>query len=99
MQALRQFGAPLRQVSREYFAQPDVVFQIGVAPRRIDVMTSVEAIAFEDAWPERLEVNLEGIPVPVIGRADFIRNKRATGRTKDQGDAEALEEGDSSAPG
>jgi hypothetical protein len=43
-------------------------------------------------------VNLEGIPVPVIGRADFIRNKRATGRTKDQGDAEALEEGDSSAP-
>ncbi|PSQ93418.1 MAG: hypothetical protein BRD52_01445 [Bacteroidetes bacterium SW_4_67_19] len=72
MQALRQFGAPLGQVSREYFAQPDVVFQIGVAPRRIDVMTSVEAIAFEDAWPERLEVNLEGIPVPVIGRADFI---------------------------
>lgn len=82
MQALRQFGAPLGQVSREYFAQPDVVFQIGVAPRRIDVMTSVEAIAFEDAWPERLEVNLEGIPVPVIGRADFIllsERERAAG--------------------
>jgi hypothetical protein len=75
-----------------------VVFQIGVAPRRIDVMTSVEAIAFEDAWPERLEIELEGVSVPVVGRAHFIQGERATGRTKDQSDAEALEENDGNVP-
>ena len=75
------------------------MFQIGVAPRRVDVMTTIEAVAFEEAWPQRLKVELDGVPVPVIGRAALLRNKRATGRAKAPGDAEAREEDDSSGQG
>jgi hypothetical protein len=91
MRALARFCAPLAGVNTEDFASPDVVFQIGVAPRRIDVLTAIDGVAFEEAWPERLVARVAGLDVPVIGRSHLIRNKRAAGRPRDLADAEALE--------
>ena len=67
------------------------VFQIGVVPRRIDILNSVDGVSFEEAWPQRLPARVAGLEVPVIGREHLIRNKRATARPKDLVDAAALE--------
>jgi hypothetical protein len=91
MKALAQFGAPLDQVSEADFARPGVVYQIGVPPRRIDILTELTGVSFEEAWPERLQRPFGEVTVDFIGRAAFLRNKRATGRPKDLGDIEGLE--------
>lgn len=91
MAALKRFGAPLAELNEADLARPDVVYQIGVQPVRVDILTSVSGVTFEEAWRDRLTTRLEGLEVPVIGRAHLIRNKRATGRTRDLADAEALE--------
>lgn len=92
MEALSAFGAPLAEVSREDFETPDTVFQIGVSPRRIDILTTIEGVQFADAWPDRVEIEVEGVPVFVIGREHFIQNKQALGRSQDLADVERLRE-------
>lgn len=92
MAALKEFGAPLHEIRQEDFEKPGVVFQIGVAPRRIDILTSIDAVEFPDAWDDREEVRVAGLAVPVIGRAELIKNKLATGRLKDRADAMSLQE-------
>ena len=72
--------------------QPDTIAQFGLPPYRIDILTSVSGVSFEEAWKERIEGVLEGVQVPCIGRDAFIRNKRASGRKKDLGDLESLGE-------
>ena len=89
--ALEAFGAPKSKLTVEDFTAPDVVYQIGVAPRRIDLLTSVSGIEFDAAWQNRVSVELDGLSISVLGRDDLIRNKRATGRTRDLADAEMLE--------
>ena len=69
------------------------VFQIGVAPQRIDVLTSLDGIEFSDAWSARLEAGIGGLEVPVLSREHLIRNKRATGRPQDLADLDWLERG------
>jgi len=91
MRALGTFGAPLVDVSESDFAQPGVVYQIGVAPGRIDLLTDLTALTFAEAWPGRLSRPMGGVDVNFIGRADFIRNKRATGRTRDLADVEGMD--------
>jgi hypothetical protein len=88
--ALRAFGAPLADLTEEDLATPGTVFQIGVVPRRIDVLTELTALRFEDVWPRRIEGIYGPLRFPVIGKEDFIRNKRATGRLKDRVDANHL---------
>jgi hypothetical protein len=90
--ALARFGAPLDQVSEDDFATGGIIFQIGVVPRRIDVITSIEGVNFGEAWPKRIQVELEGLKIPVIGREEFIRNKRSLGRAQDLADVARLEE-------
>lgn len=92
MAALRRFGAPLQQVSEGDFTQKDVVFQIGVAPHRIDLVTSIDGIEFEDAVTRRTTTAIQDLQIPVLGRDDFIANKRAVGRPKDLADISSLEE-------
>ena len=91
--ALRSFGAPLAThgVSAADFARPGMVYQIGVAPRRIDVLTAISGVSFEEAWAGHTQAELQGLRLPVLGRAALLRNKRAAGRTKDLADAEQLE--------
>jgi hypothetical protein len=76
----------------EDLARPGVVFQIGVPPNRIDVVTSIDGVEFAEAWPARAETAYGDQPVPVIGRAELIRNKRAAGRPQDLLDVEILEQ-------
>jgi hypothetical protein len=89
--ALARFGAPMASIRREDLQTPGVVVQIGVAPRRIAVLTSIDGVAFEDAWVDRTEVDVEGLRVPVIGRRHLIANKKAVGRPQDLADIASLE--------
>ncbi len=90
--ALAKFGAPLSHLTANELATPGLIFQIGVAPRRIDVITSISGVEFAQAWSNRIDVPIQGMTIPVLGRDDFIRNKRASGRPKDIADAALLEE-------
>ncbi|HQP97943.1 MAG TPA: nucleotidyltransferase [bacterium] len=91
LRALAQFGAPLHNLTREDLQKNDTIFQIGVAPRRIDLITSVSGLRFEDAFARSTEVEMDGILVPILSIDDLIVNKRASGRTKDLADVESLE--------
>lgn len=91
MSALREFGAPLHQVTEQDFTQPEVVFQIGVAPRRIDILTSLTGLTFAEAWADHVEHALGPLRVPFLGRESLVRNKRATGRPQDLADLTYLE--------
>jgi hypothetical protein len=88
--ALARFGAPLSDLTVEDLQRPGTVFQIGLPPSRVDILTAISGVDFSDAWPRRLVVHLEGVAVPVIARQDFVRNKRASGRAKDLLDLELL---------
>ena len=90
MQALAAFGAPLSDVTKDDFSRPGVVFQIGVAPGRVDVLTQLTGVTFDEAWPQRVSGDFGSLSVDFIGREMFLRNKRATGRAKDLGDIEGL---------
>lgn len=91
LQALATFGAPLGDLTLDDLTQPDTVFQIGVAPCRVDIMTGISGVRFEEAWPRRMALDVEGVAVDVLGREDIVANKRATGRLKDLADLESLE--------
>ena len=92
--ALARFGAPLAAmgVSRADFLREDQVVQIGLPPRRIDVLTSISGVRFAEAWTGRVTHEVAGMAVPFLGRASLVANKRASGRAKDRADLEALGE-------
>jgi hypothetical protein len=92
MEALAAFGAPLQDLTAQDLTQPGVVFQIGVAPLRIDVLTSIDGVGFDEAWDERLHANFAGQAIPVLSTRHLIRNKRAVGRMQDLADVEWLEQ-------
>ncbi len=91
--ALAAFGAPLASfsVSVEDFADYDGVLQIGLPPRRIDILNRASSISFDDAISEGLVISVEGRLIPVIGLEALLQNKRATGREQDIADVAALE--------
>ena len=91
LRALAEFGAPLQDLRADDLSEPGVIFQIGVPPVRIDVITEIDGVDFESAWAERLESTLGDLPVHVISRRDLIRNKKASGRLQDLADVERLE--------
>jgi hypothetical protein len=91
LRALRRFGAPLHNLTNEDLQKDGIIFQIGVAPRRIDIVTAASGLQFDEAYEHSLSVNIEGTEVRIPSVDDLIRNKRASGRTKDLADAEALE--------
>jgi hypothetical protein len=94
--ALERFGAPRRNLSREDLTIPDTVFQIGVAPQRIDLLTSIDGVSFDEAWEHRMPATIAQQPVAFLGRQQLLKNKRATGRPKDLADAIWLEAADDS---
>lgn len=90
--AIERFGAPHRGLKENDFYTPDVVFQIGVPPNRIDLLTSISGVDFEQAWINRQSVNVEDVVFNVIGRSDLLINKLASGRPKDLSDVAWLKE-------
>lgn len=92
--ALAAFGAPLDALGIEMsdLTRSDVVAQFGLPPYRIDILTGVSGVTFDEAWPERVDDRFDGVPVHYLGRAALIRNKRASGRTRDLADLESLGE-------
>jgi hypothetical protein len=90
--ALAHFGASLEDLSATDLASPDLVFQVGLPPARIDILTTISGVEFAAAWGRRVTVAIGELQVPVLGREDFVRNKRAVGRPKDLADIALLEE-------
>lgn len=90
LKAIRSFGMSSLNLSVSDFSTAGKVVQLGVQPNRIDLLTSITGVTFEEAWESRVAGNLDGIPMQLIGRAALVRNKEATGRPKDRIDAEEL---------
>jgi hypothetical protein len=90
--ALTAFGAPVGELTLDDLANPEMVYQIGVAPNRIDVLMGVSGLEFAEAWPVRVDSTYGDCPIHVISRQDLIRNKRAAGRPQDLIDLRALGE-------
>lgn len=92
-QALVRFGAPVGglELSRKDLETPGMVIQIGLPPRRIDFLTEVSGLSFEEAWQNRTTHAVGTLAVPFLSRQDLIRNKRASGRPKDLADLDTLE--------
>ncbi len=85
--AVALFGAPLGDFRVTDLLHEDIVFQIGVQPIRIEILTSISGVTFEESWPNRVEEELDGLCLPFIGAQELLRNKDATGREQDRVDA------------
>ncbi|MCX5846159.1 MAG: nucleotidyltransferase [Deltaproteobacteria bacterium] len=88
--ALARFGAPLDQIRIDEFSTEGIIFQIGVIPRRIDIITKIDGVTYEEADEDKIIVEIEGLKIPVISLEKLIRNKMATGREKDELDIKTL---------
>lgn len=93
--ALRAFGAPLsaHDVMQEDFERSGTVYQLGLPPNRIDLITRISGVEFEEAWASRIITTIGDLEIPVIGRGPLLANKRAAGRDKDLVDVRLLERG------
>jgi hypothetical protein len=85
VQVLKKFGAPVERdgIIPETFAEKQVVYQIGIAPVRIDILTEVTGVNFRNAWRKKVEGTFFGVPVHFISFDDLVLNKRALGRSSD----------------
>jgi hypothetical protein len=91
IEALKAFGAPLHDLTEADLSRPGLIFQMGVAPLRIDIITAIDAVGFDEAWRDRLTTTFAGETVGVLSTSHLIRNKRAVGRSQDLADVEWLE--------
>ena len=89
--ALARFGAPLHDLTVADLAQPGTFFQIGLPPRRVDIITALPGISWEDAVTGAKLLEFNGVLMPIIGLAALLKNKRAVGRPEDKKDVRALE--------
>src|SRR5215831_9143260 len=90
LNALAQFGFRGLGIREQDLTSPGKVVQFGLPPNRIDILTAVSGLTFEEAWDSRVQGELSGTPVNYIGKTALIRNKESTGRSRDLGDAEEL---------
>lgn len=91
LRALAAFGAPLFDLSADDLTKPETVFQIGLPPARIDILTSISGVGFDAAWSNRQVIHIEDMELFVLGRETFVANKKASGRPKDLLDLELLD--------
>jgi hypothetical protein len=91
VRALTAFGAPSHLAMKEAFLAPDMVVQIGVEPVRIDILTSISGVEFDDAYRARLTADVDGVALPILSLDHLIQNKLAAGRKQDLVDVEQLE--------
>jgi predicted nucleotidyltransferase len=91
IKALAKFGAPMQDISASDFELEGTVFQIGTEPIRIDIITRIAGLNFEEAMNNVNIMEIDGLQVPVISIEDLIKNKKASGRFQDLADARVLE--------
>lgn len=91
--ALEAFGAPLRAhaVTPGHFAKEGDAYRFGIAPLKIEVLTKISGVSFDDALEGSKTFELEGHQIPYIGKSALIANKKSAGRHKDLADVEELE--------
>lgn len=92
-EALESFGAPLGSLTLRDLSEPGVVFQMGLTLNRIDLLTAIDEVTFEEAWGNRVSSAYGDQPVPILNREELIRNKEATGRPQEALDATDLRPG------
>jgi hypothetical protein len=88
--ALATFGAPISQIREDEFSQLGIIFQIGVIPRRIDIITTIDGVKYEEADADKILVEIEDLKIPVLSIDKLIKNKISTGREKDLLDVKLL---------
>ena len=88
--SLVEFGAPLSSITEKTFAEEGIIFQIGVAPRRIDIITRIDGVIFAEAYQTKEFIEIERLPVPFLSKENLIKNKQSTGREKDKLDVSYL---------
>ncbi len=88
--ALKEFGAPLANLTADDFTHKDYFYQMGRPPLRIDIMMSIPGVEFEEAWKNRAVIELNDLKIPFISRSDLIRAKEASGRPQDKIDIDNL---------
>lgn len=90
LRSLQRFGAPLYSLTEKDLTKKGIVFQIGVVPRRIDIITSITGVEFDEAQSDCIKVQIDGMEIPVLSLEKIIKNKESTGREKDALDAKLL---------
>ncbi len=88
--ALEDFGFGSEMLVSELFLQKDKIFRMGLPPMRIEILTSISGVVFDEAYENRIEDELDGVPVKLINLHYLKLNKEAAGRTKDLADLEEL---------
>ncbi|GAB4463167.1 MAG: nucleotidyl transferase AbiEii/AbiGii toxin family protein [Armatimonadaceae bacterium] len=88
--ALKAFGAPLANLTKEDFAAEGYFYQMGVPPLRVDVLMSIPGVVFADAWERREEIEIDGLRIAFISRTDLIASKQASARPQDIIDVQML---------
>jgi len=88
--SLREFGAPLEELSTKDFSEEGFFFQMGIPPVRVDILMGIPGAKFEDCWQRRNVIEFDGIHVCFIARKDLIATKRASGRPQDLIDVDLL---------
>lgn len=89
--ALKAFGAPVDRLTISDCESDDLILQIGVPPSRVNVITSIDGVSFENAWPNRVTIKLDAMTATELGKADLMLNKRTVGRPQDCADVARLE--------
>ncbi|GMQ79732.1 MAG: hypothetical protein BMS9Abin03_165 [Thermodesulfobacteriota bacterium] len=89
--ALERFGAPVDQIKMNDFASEGIVFKIGVTPRRIDFITQLDGVSFDEADEDKIIVEVESLKLPILSFDKLIKNKLSTGRERDELDVKLLE--------
>jgi len=90
VEVLREFGFNVPELSPEIFLKPDAIIRMGVPPFRIEVLTGISGVIFEECYAERVQANLDGEEISLISLKHLKMNKRASGRSKDLVDLEHL---------
>jgi len=88
--ALARFGAPVNQIDMNDFSKEGVIYQIGLAPRRIDIITKIDGVTYDEADEDKIVVEVEGLRLPVLSMDKLLKNKMATGRERDALDVKFL---------
>ncbi|HVZ17839.1 MAG TPA: hypothetical protein VG897_12020 [Terriglobales bacterium] len=90
LQAISEFGFMGLGITASNLQTPEFVLQLGVSPNRIDILTTISGVTFDEAWSARCDAKIDGLETHYIGRNELIRHKEATGRARDLGDADEL---------